>query len=59
MTVVTPTHQAGVLAVVAPITTLYTMHGDPGVAADPFPMPPDEPAGETDLDLAGHDGEGE
>jgi hypothetical protein len=50
MTVVTPTHQAAVLAVVSPITTLYTMHGegdpsaaappgDPPVAADPFPMP--------------------
>ena len=37
MTTVTPTHQAGLLAVVAPITTLYTMHGpggDLGVAAD-------------------------
>jgi len=58
MTVVTPTHQAGVLAVIAPITTLFTVHGpgDPGVAADPFPMPPDEPAAET----AWHDdGEGE
>ena len=61
MTTVTPTHQAGLLAVVAPITTLYTLHGpggDPGVAADPFPMPPDEPAVET-TELAGHSGEGE
>ena len=59
MTVVTPTHQAGVLAVVSPITTLYTLHGgDPGVAAEPFPMPPDEPAARV-AEVAGHDGEGE
>jgi hypothetical protein len=53
-TTFTPTHTAGVLALVAPITTLYTVHGPAGpaetagdtggppVAADPFPMP--EPA---------------
>jgi len=49
MTVATPTRQAAVLAVIAPITTLYTMHGagDPGSAGEPPGETASEPAWAT------------
>ena len=52
------------MALVSPITTLYTLHGegdpsaaappgDPPEAADPFPMPDDKPALASKPVLAG------